>query len=270
MEPKLGDHKSMDEGLLTSKKQNDDEGVEAEENGRGQDRKREMMEERERNEVGELTLHPLSCLFGVHGKQGVTSVCEYQGLFYSTGRDGCVRIFRVRPTPPEKPEEKSSGTNKGGLQLEVLRIQRACKGMEWLERVLILEPEIPVEEEEELEEECKNHYKTKTHNLTENIEVTGEDKEEGSSREEKKNREQGKRSQVCHHWLSCCPLCSLGPCKAREAVSSALWWGTSLLESLAIPQRVLARIWRSGLHQTGGRPGFAAPWRDTKLCWEGW
>ncbi|XP_038579333.1 WD repeat-containing protein 6 [Micropterus salmoides] len=194
-EPKLGDHKSMDEGLLTSKKQNDDEGVEAEENGRGQDRKREMMEERERNEVGELTLHPLSCLFGVHGKQGVTSVCEYQGLFYSTGRDGCVRIFRVRPTPPEKPEEKSSGTNKGGLQLEVLRIQRACKGMEWLERVLILEPEIPVEEEEELEEECKNHYKTKTHNLTENIEVTGEDKEEGSSREEKKTENKAREAR---------------------------------------------------------------------------
>lgn len=78
----------------------------------------------------ETALQTLSCLFGVHGKQGVTSVCEHKGLLYSTGRDGCVRVFRVRPGPVE---------NKGGLQLEVLRFQRACKGMEWLERVLILE-----------------------------------------------------------------------------------------------------------------------------------
>lgn len=80
--------------------------------------------------VCEPALQPLSCLFGVHGKQGVTSVCEHKGLLYSTGRDGCVRVFRVRPGPVE---------TKGGLQLEVLRFQRACKGMEWLERVLILE-----------------------------------------------------------------------------------------------------------------------------------
>uniref|UniRef100_A0A8C9XYW6 tRNA (34-2'-O)-methyltransferase regulator WDR6 n=1 Tax=Sander lucioperca TaxID=283035 RepID=A0A8C9XYW6_SANLU len=80
---------------------------------------------KERKEVGDLTLHPLSSLFGVHGKQGVTSVCEYQGLLYSTGRDGCSNGNGVE--------------NKGGLQLEVLRVQRACKGMEWLERVLILE-----------------------------------------------------------------------------------------------------------------------------------
>uniref|UniRef100_A0A3Q3XFJ6 tRNA (34-2'-O)-methyltransferase regulator WDR6 n=1 Tax=Mola mola TaxID=94237 RepID=A0A3Q3XFJ6_MOLML len=79
------------------------------------------MKERKRKEVEDLSLRPLSCLFGVHGKQGVTSVCEYKGLLYSTGRDGCVRVFRV------------------GLQLEVLRVQRACKGMEWLEGVLILE-----------------------------------------------------------------------------------------------------------------------------------
>uniref|UniRef100_H3D3A1 tRNA (34-2'-O)-methyltransferase regulator WDR6 n=1 Tax=Tetraodon nigroviridis TaxID=99883 RepID=H3D3A1_TETNG len=80
----------------------------------------------------EAALQPLSCLFGVHGKQGVTSVCEHRGLLYSTGRDGCVRVFRVRPGP---------GGDKAGLQLEVLRFQRACKGMEWLERVLILETE---------------------------------------------------------------------------------------------------------------------------------
>lgn len=91
----------------------------------------------------EPTLHPRSCLFGAHGKQGVTSVCEHKGLLYSTGRDGCVRVFRVRPAP---------GEDKGGLQLEVLRFQRACKGMEWLERVLILETGIWEEEEEELGE----------------------------------------------------------------------------------------------------------------------
>lgn len=84
-------------------------------------------------DVCEPALHPLSCLFGVHGKQGVTSVCEHKGLLYSTGRDGCVRVFRVRPVAEE---------NKDGLQLEVLRVQRACRGMEWLERVLILETEI--------------------------------------------------------------------------------------------------------------------------------
>lgn len=93
--------------------------------------------------AAEPALHPLSCLFGVHGKQGVTSVCEHEGALYSTGRDGCVRVFRVRPRPVE---------NKGGLQLEVLRFQRACKGMEWLERVLILETGVWEEEEEESEE----------------------------------------------------------------------------------------------------------------------
>ncbi|XP_047233792.1 WD repeat-containing protein 6 [Girardinichthys multiradiatus] len=92
----------------------------------------------------DLTLHPLSCLFGVHGKHGVTSVSEYRGLFYSTGKDGCVRIFRVSQTQPEESD--------GDLHLEVLRVQRACRGMEWLERVLILESEIS----EELGEECEN------------------------------------------------------------------------------------------------------------------
>ncbi|XP_037628925.1 WD repeat-containing protein 6 [Sebastes umbrosus] len=181
-EQKTGDDKRMD---------TDNEGVEG--NCSGGDRKSEMMEERERKEVGDLTLHPLSCLFGVHGKQGVTSVYEYQGLLYSTGRDGCVRVFRVNPTPPENPEEKSV-ENQGGLQLEVLRVQRACKGMEWLERVLILEPDIPTEEdEEELGEECENHYKTKKQDLTEKLEV----KEEGSFRgeEEEKTESKGREAR---------------------------------------------------------------------------
>ncbi|XP_034392681.1 WD repeat-containing protein 6 isoform X2 [Cyclopterus lumpus] len=185
---KMGDDKRMDEGWLTARKQGDEEGVEG--SGIGGDRKSEMKEEREINEVGDLTLRPLSCLFGVHGKQGVTSVREYQGLLYSTGRDGCVRVFRVLYlVAPEKLEEKGNGKgveNKGGLQLEVLRVQRACKGMEWLERVLILESDIPEEEEEEkgeeeLGEECENYYTTKKQNLTGKLEVP----EEREEREEK-------------------------------------------------------------------------------------
>ncbi|XP_073674857.1 tRNA (34-2'-O)-methyltransferase regulator WDR6 [Garra rufa] len=67
-------------------------------------------------------LSPISTLYGVHGKQGVTSVCEYQDLCYSTGRDGSVRILTI--------EENV---------LKVRRVQRACKGMEWLEKVLFLD-----------------------------------------------------------------------------------------------------------------------------------
>ncbi|KAK7884616.1 hypothetical protein WMY93_027739 [Mugilogobius chulae] len=66
-----------------------------------------------------LKLSPVSTLFGVHGKQGVTSIFQHSGLYYSTGRDGCVRIFRLKH-----------------YVLEVLRVQRACKGMEWLEKTL--------------------------------------------------------------------------------------------------------------------------------------
>ncbi|CAL8368878.1 unnamed protein product [Lota lota] len=92
------------------------------------------------------TLQPLSCLFGVHGKQGVTSVCEHQDLLYSAGRDGCVRVFRIRPATPQwvlgnhRPNAGEIREDDVGPQLEVLRVQRACKGMEWLERVLILAP----------------------------------------------------------------------------------------------------------------------------------
>ncbi|XP_051508507.1 WD repeat-containing protein 6 [Myxocyprinus asiaticus] len=66
-------------------------------------------------------LSPVSTLFGVHGKQGVTSVCEHQGVCYTTGRDGCVRILTVEDNV-----------------LTVRRVQRACRGMEWLEKVLFL------------------------------------------------------------------------------------------------------------------------------------
>ncbi|XP_017266744.1 WD repeat-containing protein 6 [Kryptolebias marmoratus] len=101
-------------------------------------------QEEESRDVHEL--QPLSCLFGVHGKNGITSVCEYQGLFYSSGKDGCVRVFKVNRKQPEESRQDGS-SEKEKLQLEVLRVQRACKGMEWVEKILFLESEIPVEEE---------------------------------------------------------------------------------------------------------------------------
>ncbi|XP_077457624.1 tRNA (34-2'-O)-methyltransferase regulator WDR6 [Stigmatopora argus] len=98
----------------------------------------ETTKDKERSEENQgLMLSPVNCLFGVHGKQGVTSICEYQGLLYSTGRDGCVRVFRVHYTLDEKRE--GNGMNDV-IQLEILRVQRACKGMEWLERALFTPP----------------------------------------------------------------------------------------------------------------------------------
>ncbi|XP_061121588.1 WD repeat-containing protein 6 [Syngnathus typhle] len=111
-------------------------------------------------------LSPLSCLFGVHGKQGVTSVCEYQGLLYSTGRDGCVRISRVHYVHKEQDERSGKV-----LQLEVLRVQRACKGMEWLERALIMAPH--------------NSAENGVRNEFERLNVIEEDQEEGLKLENK-------------------------------------------------------------------------------------
>lgn len=70
-------------------------------------------------------ISPVNTLFGVHGKQGVTSVCEHRGLFYSTGRDGCVRVLTVYRNT-----------------LKVRRVHRASKGMEWLEKVFFLGSDI--------------------------------------------------------------------------------------------------------------------------------
>ncbi|XP_017323749.2 WD repeat-containing protein 6 isoform X3 [Ictalurus punctatus] len=70
-------------------------------------------------------ISPVNTLFGVHGKQGVTSVCEHQGLFYSTGRDGCVRVLTLHRHT-----------------LKVRRVHRTSKGMEWLEKVLFLGSDI--------------------------------------------------------------------------------------------------------------------------------
>ncbi|XP_069668143.1 tRNA (34-2'-O)-methyltransferase regulator WDR6 [Haliaeetus albicilla] len=61
---------------------------------------------------------PLSVLFGLHGKTGVTSVTCHGDYIYSTGRDGCYRQLRLR-----------------GQQLEVLRKHRPCKGLQWIEEL---------------------------------------------------------------------------------------------------------------------------------------
>ncbi|KAM7095842.1 tRNA (34-2'-O)-methyltransferase regulator WDR6 [Ciconia maguari] len=61
---------------------------------------------------------PLSVLFGLHGKTGVTSVTCHGGYIYSTGRDGCYRQLRLQ-----------------GQQLEVLRKHRPCKRLQWIEEL---------------------------------------------------------------------------------------------------------------------------------------
>ncbi|XP_068192839.1 tRNA (34-2'-O)-methyltransferase regulator WDR6 isoform X2 [Antennarius striatus] len=164
------------------KKKNNDGDVQCDKRGS------RIMEERSHEEVRDLMLRPLSCLFGVHGKQGVTSVCEHQGLLYSCGRDGCVRIFKVCRTSPEKVEENSIGT-KCGLHLEVLRVQRACKGMEWLERVLILEPHTPDNGRGGPGEDTNGDYKTNKSRLLEKLEVTEKVDEKQTFGGEGKKRE---------------------------------------------------------------------------------
>ncbi|NXO49743.1 WDR6 protein, partial [Aramus guarauna] len=61
---------------------------------------------------------PLSVLFGLHGKTGVTSVICHGDYIYSTGRDGVYRQLRLQ-----------------GQQLEVLRKHRPCKGLQWIEEL---------------------------------------------------------------------------------------------------------------------------------------
>ncbi|XP_065701788.2 tRNA (34-2'-O)-methyltransferase regulator WDR6 isoform X3 [Patagioenas fasciata] len=61
---------------------------------------------------------PLSVLFGLHGKTGVTSVTCHGGYIYSTGRDGCYRQLRLQDQ-----------------KLEVLQKHRPCKGLQWLEEL---------------------------------------------------------------------------------------------------------------------------------------
>ncbi|KAJ7406853.1 WD repeat-containing protein 6 [Willisornis vidua] len=61
---------------------------------------------------------PLSLLFGLHGKTGVTSVTCHKGYIYSTGRDGVYRQLRLQDQ-----------------QLEVLWKHRPCKGLQWIEEL---------------------------------------------------------------------------------------------------------------------------------------
>ncbi|KAE8612311.1 hypothetical protein XENTR_v10012808 [Xenopus tropicalis] len=61
---------------------------------------------------------PVSLLFGIHGKLGVTSISCHSGFVYSTGRDGFYRQLKVE---------------RG--QLTLLRKLKSCKGMEWIERL---------------------------------------------------------------------------------------------------------------------------------------
>ncbi|NXQ28764.1 WDR6 protein, partial [Alaudala cheleensis] len=61
---------------------------------------------------------PLSVLFGLHGKTGVTSVTIHRGYIYSTGRDGVYRQLRLQDQ-----------------QLEVLQKHRPCKGLQWIEEL---------------------------------------------------------------------------------------------------------------------------------------
>ncbi|XP_067854519.1 WD repeat-containing protein 6 [Heptranchias perlo] len=62
---------------------------------------------------------PVSALSGLHGRLGVTSVLCHGGFVYSTGRDGCYRQLKAEDG-----------------RLRLLRSQRACKGMDWVERLL--------------------------------------------------------------------------------------------------------------------------------------
>ncbi|NXR25022.1 WDR6 protein, partial [Cinclus mexicanus] len=61
---------------------------------------------------------PLSVLFGLHGKTGVTSVTIHRGYIYSTGRDGVYRQLRL-----------------WDQQLELLQKHRPCKGLQWIEEL---------------------------------------------------------------------------------------------------------------------------------------
>ncbi|KAM8862627.1 tRNA (34-2'-O)-methyltransferase regulator WDR6 [Spinachia spinachia] len=243
-EQKMVDDRRVDGCLLTGRKHTHT--GEVEESGPGGDIKSE------RKEVADLLLQPLSCLFGVHGKLGVTSVSEYQGLLYSTGRDGCVRVFRVLRVAPQKLEEESDGKsreNKGGLQLEVLRVQRACKGMEWLERVLILELDSPAEEEEEEGEEddlgkrFENHYKT--NHLVGKLEVIevreGKETFKGQEENTENNGREARFAIIGFH-----------------AVHFVVWDPVRQEKLLAVPCGGGHRSWRLWPSHKGVWPGYGA------------
>ncbi|XP_028403319.1 WD repeat-containing protein 6-like isoform X2 [Dendronephthya gigantea] len=61
---------------------------------------------------------PKQSLIGIHGRNGVTSICRNSGYIYTTGRDGCIRQYTL-----------SEG------ELELLDKRKVYKGMEWIDRV---------------------------------------------------------------------------------------------------------------------------------------
>lgn len=67
------------------------------------------------NKTGEL----VQTFLKIHGKAGVTFICCYGNQVYSAGRDGNYRTF--------------VWTESG--QLELLHINRVCKGFEWIEKL---------------------------------------------------------------------------------------------------------------------------------------
>ncbi|XP_072537657.1 tRNA (34-2'-O)-methyltransferase regulator WDR6 isoform X2 [Salminus brasiliensis] len=107
-----------------------------------------------------VPIPPVSTLFGVHGKQGVTSVCERQAVCYSTGRDGCVRVLTVNED-----------------SLNVRRIHRACKGMDWLEKVMFVDSnEGETGKEETMDSESEEEEETAAEREVENGGVNREER----------------------------------------------------------------------------------------------
>ncbi|KRZ76389.1 WD repeat-containing protein 6 [Trichinella papuae] len=62
---------------------------------------------------------PMYSYFRIHGSHGVTAFMLLNGIFYSTGRDGCVNTWNI-----EKLNEKPAQ-------------ERACRGMEWPSRFIV-------------------------------------------------------------------------------------------------------------------------------------
>ncbi|KRY55522.1 WD repeat-containing protein 6 [Trichinella britovi] len=62
---------------------------------------------------------PMYSYFRIHGSHGVTAFMLLNGIFYSTGRDGCVNTWNI-----EKLNEKPAH-------------ERVCRGMEWPSRFIV-------------------------------------------------------------------------------------------------------------------------------------
>ncbi|XP_063963460.1 tRNA (34-2'-O)-methyltransferase regulator WDR6-like [Lytechinus pictus] len=66
---------------------------------------------------------PISSVPGIHGKAGTSFVCQYDGLIWSTGRDGTYRQYCI--------------TEQGEIRLE--NTHKVYKGFEWLEKLVFTE-----------------------------------------------------------------------------------------------------------------------------------